>query len=440
MKIAVIGGGISGNLCTRLLATKHDVQLFEAADYPGGHTNTVQAAAYGGEYPVDTGFMVFNDRTYPNFVKLLDYLGVTSQATDMSFSVRSDRPDFEYQGSSLNGVFAQRANLFSPRFYGMLGDVLRFNRESPQLLESNDDQLTIGDYVRREGYGRYFIDRYLVPMGAAIWSSQPGRFEEFPARFLIGFLKNHGLLQLRDRPVWKTISGGARRYVEAMLKPLGDRVRLSTPIETVYRHEDHVVVAPRGQASEVFDEVVFAAHADQTLSLLADATRAEREILSYFPYQKNEAILHSDASLLPRRKRAWASWNYFIDGDATKPPTVTYDVNRLQRLGAPGPICVTLNPQRLVDPSKTIAQFSYDHPAFGPGATAAQKRHGEISGLHRTHFCGAYWRYGFHEDGVRSALAVCRHFGIDLSAVDLPVQGDASASALGLQPALEGER
>jgi predicted NAD/FAD-binding protein len=440
VRIAVIGGGVSGNLCARLLAVKHDVQLFEANEYAGGHTNTVRVSTLGGEYPVDTGFMVFNDRTYPHFTKLLELLDVPSQASDMSFSVRSDRPDFEFQGSSVNGLFAQRSNLVKPSFYRMLAEVLRFNRESPRLLETDDDHLTIGEYVERERYGRQFVECYLVPMGAAIWSSRPDRFEEFPARFLIGFLRNHGLLQLRDRPVWKTIPGGARRYVDALLRPLGDRVRLSTPIDAVRRHADHVVVTPRGCSPEQFDQVVFATHADQTLSLLADSTPVEREILGHFPYQTNEAVLHTDASLLPRRRRAWASWNYYIADDSTQPATVTYDVNRLQRLGATDPICVSLNPQLAIDPAKTIARFSYDHPVFRPGATLAQRRHAEISGRNRTHFCGAYWRYGFHEDGVRSALSVCGRFGIDLEAVKLPVQQNGSVAPTTPRAAVEGTR
>jgi predicted NAD/FAD-binding protein len=301
-----------------------------------------------------------------------------------------------------------------PAFYGMLRDILRFNREAPELLSGNDDSLTIGDYLTQQRYGREFTEHYLIPMGAAIWSSQPDDFFQFPARFLVAFLRNHGLLQLRDRPIWKTIPGGAKRYVQALMGPLMDRVRLNSPIASVSRHEDHVIVRPANASPEVFDHVVFATHADQTLSLLTDATRQERDVLRAFPYQQNEVVLHTDASLLPRRRRAWASWNYFIPAGRGRPAAVTYDVNRLQNLDAPGPIGVTLNRSYAVDPRTVLSRFIYDHPVFGTGAVAAQRRHSEISGVQRTHFCGAYWGYGFHEDGVNSALAVCRHFGKDL--------------------------
>jgi predicted NAD/FAD-binding protein len=418
MRIAVIGGGISGNLCARLLSEAHDVHVFEANEYLGGHTNSVEINAFGRGFVVDTGFMVFNDRTYPNFTRLLELLGVPDQPSDMSFSVRCRRSGLEYQGSSLNGLFAQRTNLVRPAFYRMLRDILRFNREAPELLGGDDDSLTIGSYLGEQRYSDQFVHHYLIPMGAAIWSARPDRFTEFPARFLVAFLQNHGLLQLRDRPLWKTIPGGARRYVAALMAPLRDRVRLGTPIRRVARHEDHVVVVPETGSPEVFDQVVFATHADQTLHMLDDATPQEREVLRSFPYQRNEAVLHTDASLLPTRRRAWASWNYLIPADRGQPVAVTYDVNRLQNLGAPGPIGVTLNQSGAVDPRQVLRTFVYDHPVYGPGAVAAQRRHGEISGVRRTHFCGAYWGYGFHEDGVNSALAVCRHFGIDLDSIE----------------------
>jgi predicted NAD/FAD-binding protein len=414
MRIAIIGGGISGNVCARLLSDDHDVRIFEAGSYLGGHTASVEVQAYGKEVTVDTGFMVFNERTYPNFTALLRHLGITAQESDMSFSVHCERTGLEYQGSSLNGLFAQRANLFRPAFYGMVRDILRFNREAPQLLNTDDDALTIGQYLTDNRYGREFTEHYLIPMGAAIWSSQPDHFFQFPARFLVAFLHNHGLLQLRDRPVWKTIPGGAKRYVEALMGPLMDRVRLNAKVTGVSRSADHVVVETAAGAPEIFDQVVFATHADQTLSMLTDASEQEQEVLRAFPYQKNDVVLHTDASLLPKRRRAWASWNYFIPQEEDQPATVTYDVNRLQNLGAPDPIGVTLNRTDAVDPSKILRSFVYDHPVFGPGAVAAQRRHGEISGVRRTHFCGAYWGYGFHEDGVNSALAVCRHFGKDL--------------------------
>jgi predicted NAD/FAD-binding protein len=414
MKIAVIGSGISGNVCARLLSSKHEVHLFEAGAYLGGHTNTVDVEPFGEALNVDTGFMVFNRRTYPNFVQLLSLLGIPERDSDMSFSVRCERTGLEYQGGSLNGLFAQRSNLLRPAFYRMLGDIVRFNRESLELLEGDDGQLTIGEYLDREGYGQRFIDHYLIPMGAAIWSSRPRKFHDFPARFLVAFLHNHGLLQIRDRPVWKTIPGGACRYVEALVHPLRDRIRLNTPIERVMPQEDTVWLKPANGPQEAFDHVVLATHADQTLGMIAAPTEAEREVLGAFPYQRNECVLHTDSSLLPRRRRAWASWNYYIPAADGLPVALTYDVNRLQGLGAPQPVCVTLNNAGNIHEKHVLREITYHHPVFTPGAIAAQRRHDEINGSRRLYFCGAYWGYGFHEDGVNSALAVCKHFGIGL--------------------------
>ncbi len=414
MKIAVIGSGISGNVCARLLSLEHEVHLFEAGSYLGGHTNTVQVAPFGATLHVDTGFMVFNHRTYPNFVQLLRLLGIPERDSDMSFSVRCERTGLEYQGSSLNGLFAQRSNLLRPAFYRMLGDILRFNRKSLELLKSDDDQLTIGEYLEREAYGRRFIEHYLIPMGAAIWSSRPRKFYEFPARFLVAFLHNHGLLQVRGRPVWKTIPGGARRYVEALVDPLGDRVHLDAPIEKVKAEEDMVWLKPAHGPQVAFDHVVLATHADQTLRMIEDPTVAEQDVLAAFPYQENECVLHTDSGLLPRRRRAWASWNYHISADDRQPVALTYDVNRLQGLGAPQPVCVTLNDGGKIRKEHILQKITYHHPVFTPGAIGAQRRHDEINGKRRLFFCGAYWGYGFHEDGVNSALTVCKHFGIGL--------------------------
>lgn len=414
MRIAVIGSGIAGNVCARLLSLEHEVHLFEANDYLGGHTNTVQVTAFGRAVNIDTGFMVFNHRTYPNFTRLLRLLDIADRDSDMSFSVRCERTGLEYQGSSLNGLFAQRSNLVRPAFYRMLRDIVRFNRESPELLEGDDDHLTIGEYLAQESYGREFTEQYLIPMGAAIWSSRPRKFYEFPARFLIAFLRNHGLLQLRGRPLWKTIPGGAKRYVEALVHPLKDRIRLSTPIAKVRSEANQVVVQPKGGGDETFDHVVFATHADQTLKLLENPTEAEREVLGAFPYQRNECLLHTDRSALPRRRRAWASWNYHIPATEGQPVALTYDVNRLQGLGVGQPVCITLNRTDRVAETQVLQQISYDHPVFTPGAIAAQRRHAEINGTRRLSFCGAYWGYGFHEDGVNSALTVCKPFGLGL--------------------------
>jgi predicted NAD/FAD-binding protein len=431
MRIAVIGTGISGTLAARLLATQHEVQVYEASDYIGGHTNTVDIEAFGDRYSVDTGFMVFNRRTYPNFCRLIEMLGVHPQDSDMSFSVRCDETGLEYQGSSLNGLFAQRTNLLRPKFLRMLRDIIHFNRQATTcvLADRIDDGATVGDFVRQCGLHAEFVRHYLVPMAAAIWSTSPRQILEFPARFMIGFCYNHGLLQLRDRPQWMTIKGGARTYIDALTRDIRDRIQLSCPVTNVTRSSDHVTVTTAGNGptrTEVFDQVVFATHADQTLSMLSDATEDEQQVLSAFPYQSNEAILHTDASLLPRRHRAWASWNYAIPRDDQQSVSVTYDLSRLQNHDSPSPILLTLNRTSDIDPSKVLRELRYMHPAYSMDSITAQREHNRISGLRGTHFCGAYWGYGFHEDGVNSALAVARRFGLTLDACTVASTKDES--------------
>ncbi len=411
MKIAVIGAGISGNLVARLLNEDHEVHLLEQADYPGGHTRTIDVEVSGGRYRVDTGFMVFNERTYPNFCRMLGQLGIASQDSDMSFSVRCERTGLEYQGSSLNGLFAQRRNLLRPQFFSMLRDIMRFNRRSLEVLAGEDSGLTMREYLAEERYGQAFIHHYLVPMASAIWSCRPQGLLEFPARFLVAFFRNHGLLQLRDRPRWKTVAGGGRSYVDALLAPLGNRVRLGCGVAAVQRHPDHVLVHLHSGATELFDHVVFAAHADQVLEMLVDADPLERKLLRAFPYQKNDAVLHTDTRLLPARRRAWASWNYHVPREQNQPVAVTYDLRRLQRIDAPQPILLTLNPGDRVDPARIVRRLQFDHPAYRLDSPLAQSRREEINGRRRTWFCGAYWGYGFHEDGVNSALAVAKSFG-----------------------------
>ena len=406
MKIAVIGSGISGLLSARLLAADHEVHVFESNGYAGGHANTVEFEVFGRRYAADTGFMVFNDRTYPNFVEMLRMLNVPGRWSDMSFSVRCDRSGLEYQGSSLNGLFAQRRNLLRPAFYRMLLDVLRFNRRSLELLRSDDDELQLDQYLERNRYSRQFIEHYLVPMGAAIWSAPPDQFLRFPARFIVSFFNNHGLLTVRGHPRWKTVQGGAARYVEALTRPFVDRIRLNCPVVSVRRFPDRVAIRWQNGGPEDFDAVVLAAHSDQSLRMLADASPAEQEILNAIGYQRNETVLHVDPSLLPQRRRAWASWNYRIPREEGQPVVLTYNLNRLQGHASPNPICVTLNATRSLDPMKTIQTIEYQHPVYSREALAAQKRFGEINGRNRTYYCGAYWGHGFHEDGVNSALAV----------------------------------
>ena len=411
MKIAIIGSGISGLLSARLLAADHDIHVFEANNYAGGHTNTVSFAAFGCQYAADTGFMVFNDRTYPNFVRVLQMLGVLVRNSDMSFSVRCDKSGLEYQGGSLDGLFAQRRNLVRPSFYRMLLDILRFNRRSLELLKGEDDELELGEYLSQGGYCRAFIENYLIPMGSAIWSAPPDRFRQFPARFIVNFFNNHGLLTVRDHPQWKTVQGGAVRYVEALTRPFADRIRLNCPVVSVRRYPDRVAVTWKDGGPEDFDAVVLASHADQSLAMLSDATQAEREILSAIPYQLNETVLHVDPSLLPRCRRAWASWNSYVPAEEGRPVVLTYNLNRLQGHSSPDPICVTLNATKAIDSKRVLRSLVYHHPVYSRAALAAQKRFHEINGMNRTYFCGAYWGHGFHEDGVRSALAIGECFG-----------------------------
>jgi predicted NAD/FAD-binding protein len=411
MKIAIIGTGISGLVCARLLHGVHDVTLFEAADYVGGHTHTVPVDANGESHQIDTGFIVFNHQTYPHFTRLLEELAVASEPTSMSFSVRDDRIDLEYNGSDLNGLLAQRRNLIRPRFHRMLWDILRFHRESPELLHALAEEVTVGEFLRDRRYSRAFAEHYLLPMGAAIWSCPLQTFERFPMRFILQFYRNHGLMQLRDRPVWRVISGGSQRYVERLTAPFRDRVHVNCPVQTVTRGPESVTLTTPGRAWS-FDEVIFACHSDQALALLTDPMPLERELLSEFPYSANSAVLHTDISVLPRRRRAWASWNYHVRAGSQARPTVTYNMTMLQHIRSPRTFCVTLNEEDAIRPEHVLGRWEYAHPIFTVRREAAQRRHHEVIRHQRTSYCGAYWGNGFHEDGVNSARAVCRRFGI----------------------------
>jgi predicted NAD/FAD-binding protein len=417
MKIAIIGTGIAGNLAAYRLAKAHDITVFEADERIGGHTNTIDVVVGGRSYAVDTGFIVFNDVTYPNFIALLDELGVASKPSDMSFSVSSQRDGLEYNGSTLNTLFAQRSNLFRPSFYRMLADILRFNREAPAVLQSADRFVTLGDYLDRNGYSRRFSDYYIVPMGSAIWSATAERMRAMPMAFFVRFFENHGLLSIDDRPTWRVIEGGSRTYVDKLVAGHRERIRLRTPVRSISRQADHVMVTPDGCEPERFDRVFLACHSDQALRLLSDPTPDEREVLGAIAYQRNQAVLHTDPSLMPRRRRAWAAWNYRIpDGpsDPDRKVTLTYNMNILQGLEAPVEFCVTLNDRQSIDPGRIIRTIDYAHPVFTEQAVAAQQRHREINGARQTYYCGAYWRYGFHEDGVVSALDALGHFEEDL--------------------------
>ena len=411
MRIAVVGAGVSGLVCAHLLARDHEVTIFEAGDYAGGHTNTIRVDTAHETHHVDTGFIVFNDRNYPNFERLLHRLGVPAQPSSMTFSVSDGRGDFEYNGSSPNGLFAKRAHLVTPWFHRMIADLARFNHAARELLSSADDGPSLGSWLEQQRFSRPFIDRLIVPQASAVWSADPHQMWSFPARFLAEFFDNHGMLSLRNRPQWRTVRGGSGRYVEALLRQFSGRLRLATPVQSVRRAGDHVLVAPRGGEPERFDHVVLAAHADQALAMLADASDREHELLGAIPYQPNEAVLHTDQRLLPRRRRAWASWNYHLLDSPTAQTTVTYHMNRLQSLATEEQYCVTLNRTSAIDPRRIIRTIAYAHPVFTQAGMAAQRRVAEISGRERTHFCGAYWGWGFHEDGVVSALRVAERLG-----------------------------
>jgi predicted NAD/FAD-binding protein len=413
MRVAVIGAGIAGNVAAHCLHTAHEVTLFEAAGHVGGHSHTHEVEVGGKRVSVDTGFIVYNERTYPRFTAWLARLGVATQESCMSFSLRDDASGLEYNGTSLNSLFAQRRNLFRPSFLGMVRDILRFHREAPRLLDGPGDEQPLGEYLAAQRYGRAFREHYILPMGAAIWSTAAGRMLDFPARFFVRFLHNHGMLTVNDRPVWRTIQGGSARYVERLTAPFRQRIRLQTPVDRVRRLPAGVVVKPRGQEAQVFDAVFMACHADQALALLHDPSDCEREVLSAIPCQSNEAVLHTDSRLLPRRRLAWASWNYHRLAQDGAPVALTYHMNLLQRLETPQPLLVTLNRSDAIDPTQVLARMVYRHPVFTSASIAAQARHREINGTRGIYYCGAWWRNGFHEDGVVSAETAVSHFEQD---------------------------
>ena len=410
MRIAVIGSGISGMVAAYHLNRAHDVTVFEAAAHAGGHTNTVDVDYQGREYAVDTGFIVYNDWTYPNFIRLLDALEVPWQPSRMSFSVRCEKSGLEYNGTSINSLFAQRSNIARPSFLRMVADILRFNRRAPRLLQTPADGTTLSEYLDREGYSKYFVDHYIIPMGAAIWSSRPVDMLRFPARFFVEFFANHGFLSVSDRPTWRVIEGGSREYVKKLTASYARRVRLNTPVASLQRQPQRVVVRLKDGAVEHFDQVFIACHSDHALKLLSDPSREEREILGAIPYQANEALLHTDQSLMPHRPLAWAAWNYHLPIEEHGLVTVTYNMNILQSLSAPAQFLLTLNRGDAVDPRKVLGRYVYHHPVYTSEAVAAQGRRHEINGVRRTYYCGAYWSCGFHEDGVKSALASLEEF------------------------------
>lgn len=415
MNIAIIGSGISGLTSAYLLNRSHEITVFEASDWVGGHTHTVDVTVEGRSYAVDTGFIVFNDWTYPNFIRLLEQLGVGFKPTEMSFSVTDPDSGLEYNGNNLNSLFAQRRNLLSPGFWGMLRDIQRFNKEALRDLQEEriDIDTTLDDYLKAGGYGERFILHYIVPMGAAIWSMSMADMLGFPLQLFVRFFKNHGLLSINNRPQWQVIEGGSSAYVEPLTASFRERIRLNCAVTRVERDEEGVVIHSAA-GIERFDKVVFACHSDQALKLLAAPSDAEQSILGALPYADNEVVLHTDTRLLPQRKLAWASWNYRLGGPGHTRAAVTYDMNILQGIQSDITFCVSLNQSAGISPFKVLAKYTYAHPQYSLAAVAAQGRWEELNGIEHTWYCGAYWANGFHEDGVVSALRVAHAFGEQL--------------------------
>lgn len=421
-RIAIIGTGISGLTCAYLLNKRHDISVFEANDYIGGHTATVDVEVQNQRYSIDTGFIVYNDWTYPNFIKLMNRIGVKGQPTQMSFSVKNLAQNLEYNGNTINSLFAQRRNLLRPRFWSMVGEILRFNKLCKQLYSDKPSgeigDITLGYFLQQNQFSRDFTENYILPMCAAIWSSSLQDTKGFPLAFFLQFFNNHGLLNITDRPVWHTIKGGSRQYIEPLTAQFKDKIKLNCAVNSVSKFDaGYHLTSSQGQQYQ-FDEVIFACHSDQALKILSAPSQAQTEILTRMPYAMNEVVLHTDTGILPKRKLAWASWNYRLKGsddDLQAPTTLTYNMNILQRLNCRQTFCVTLNNSDAIDPAKILRTFHYAHPQFSLQSLAAQQRRNEICGVDGLHFCGAYWYNGFHEDGVNSALDVCARFNERLS-------------------------
>ncbi|MFZ1063114.1 MAG: FAD-dependent oxidoreductase [Acidimicrobiales bacterium] len=412
MKIAIVGAGVSGLTAAYVLSTRHEVTLFEREEYLGGHAHTVDVPLGDLRFPVDTGFLVYNDETYPRFISLLERLGVTSKESEMSFSYHDAGRGLEWKGSSLNTIFAQRRNLLRPRFVRMLADILSFNRALRALLDSSlSPDLTLADVLAERRWSQEFLDWYLIPMGAAIWSANPLTLTQIPARTFAEFFSRHGLLRVRGRPTWRTIEGGSRTYVDRLEHEIAERgkIHLDARVQSIRRHDDGVDVVTEGGV-ESFDHVVIACHSDDALAMLESPTDDERLILGSIRYQANDVTLHVDESLLPRSRRAWAAWNYRRERDEEL-ATLTYDVSALQSLDSPRRLLVSLNSERAIDPTKVLARFRYSHPVLDHSSVRAQQQRHRLA-TNRTSFCGAYFGYGFHEDGVASALEVCALLGV----------------------------
>lgn len=411
MRIAVVGSGIAGMGAAWLLSRAHDVVLFEADQRLGGHTHTHQVHHEDQSYAIDSGFIVHNRENYPLLTRMFAELGVATQDTAMSFSVHDERSGLHYNAGSLDGLFSQRRNLLSPRFWGMLRDIFRFYREAPALLDVQGAGPTLEDYLETHRYGAMFIHDHLIPMASALWSSPSQRVLQFPAKYMVQFMANHCMLQVNGRPAWRVVSGGSQRYVDALASSWPVQVRLNTPVRRVVRHTEGVTLLTE-HGPESFDQVVLACHSDQALQLLQDASEREQAILGAITYQTNDTVLHTDRRLLPPDRRAWAAWNAHVPADPNDACTVSYCMNLLQGISSSEPFVVTLNRSAAIDPAKVIARMRYAHPEYTHASVAARARRHEINGVDRVWFCGAYWGWGFHEDGLRSAVDVAAALGV----------------------------
>ena len=411
-RIAIIGSGVSGLTAAYLLSKKHQVSVFEKSDRIGGHTATVDVEVDNKSYAIDTGFIVFNNKTYPNFLALLDEIGIGKQEAEMSFSVHNTHTGMEYNGHNLDTLFAQRRNLFNPKFWLLVKDILRFNKICKQHYQDQNysDTLTLGDFLQAHNFSDYFSEHYILPMAAAIWSSSLAEMEQLQFHFFVQFFHHHGLLNVADRPQWYVIPGASRSYLAPLCQPFKDNIHLNAEIKSITRQGGQVQLNFNCGDVQTFDEVVLACHSDQALALLADASAAEQTILGAMPYSENSVVLHTDTRLLPKRAKAWASWNYQLSANRTKPASVTYNMNILQGLATDTTFCVTLNQREAIEPSKILREFTYHHPIFSTGSINAQQQRTNICGIQQTHFVGAYWYSGFHEDGVRSAVDVAKRF------------------------------
>ena len=423
-RIAIIGTGISGLSSAFLLNKKYDIKVYEANDYVGGHTATKEVMVDNKEYAIDTGFIVYNEWTYPNFIKLMQILGVKTQATEMSFSVKNLKTKMEYNGNTINSLFAQRRNIFRPSFWRLVLDIVKFNKLCKAHIAENKetDNITLQEFISKHQLSEVFTNNYILPMCAAIWSTSLEASANFPLSFFLKFFNNHGLLNITNRPQWFTIVGGSSQYVAPLIASFESKISLNDSVSSVVKTgEQFKVVSSKGE--DVFDEVIFACHSDQALRMLSSQPQTDidmsayQDILGAIPYSMNEVVLHTDTSVLPVRPLAWASWNYEIEGakaEASRPAAVTYNMNILQKLQSDTTFCVTLNNTQAIDSSKILGTYHYAHPQFSPAMVKAQERREEICGQSGLHFCGAYWYNGFHEDGVRSALDVCKRFGESL--------------------------